>query len=535
MYAKGESSFMSKFACSLRTIRSKFIANLIFSVVAIFVSVIVAYYLAVKDVDSIMRTDINSVADALYEETLYIAQKIPDAYRDPDFKKQIYRIKIGKSGYVYMMDEKGTFVVHYKKEGKNFAGHDYVDTIRRDKKGGIIEYTSAATGQRKIAAYRYIEPWRLWIVPGVNKADYFDAIQKSFIFWFALLGLTMIALLTFINYKTGMSVLGPVQELDDVAKDLAEGEGDLTKRLPIRSNDEIGIANRYVNLFIEKIQKLVVKAKETGEATLSKISTLARKIDAVAESASETSESTTRTKELADEIRSTVDNSMQLSQKTKEEIDAVATRMESVAGAIGNINHQIGRTAQIEHDLAERFRQLETQTTSVTEVLQLIYEIADQTNLLALNAAIEAARAGEHGRGFAVVADEVRKLAERTQKSLTEIDATIGIVTQSVTEASAMMSQNAENVEQLLKESDETKATVETFEQRLTRTASLSDTNFASTRTIVEKVEEVLSGIDRIDALSATNAEEAAQMRTIGKELEAKAMELKALLDSFKS
>ncbi|WP_201352253.1 methyl-accepting chemotaxis protein [Hydrogenimonas urashimensis] len=526
---------MTKFACTLHTIRSKFIANLLFSVLAVFISVIVAYYLAVKDVDSIMRTDINSVADALYEETLYIARKRPDAYRDPDFKKQIYNIKIGRSGYVYMMDAKGTFVVHYKKEGKNFAGHGYVDRIRQDRRGGIIEYTSAATGQHKIAAYRYIEPWRLWIVPGVNKADYFDAIQKNFMLWFTLLGLTMIALLTFINYKTGMSVLGPVQELDEVAKDLAEGEGDLTKRLPIRSSDEIGIAGRFVNHFIEKIQKLVAKAKETGDATLYKISMLARKIDGVTESAHATSEAVGRTKELADEIRSTVDDSLQLSQRTKEEIDTVAGRMQSVADAIGGINGQIARTAQIENDLAERFRQLESQTASVAEVLHLIYEIADQTNLLALNAAIEAARAGEHGRGFAVVADEVRKLAERTQKSLTEIDATIGVVTQSVTEASSMMSRNAENVENLLKESDEARAAIETFEAQLSQTASLSDTNFASTRTIVGKIEEVLLGIDRIDTLSAANAEEAARMRAIGKELEAKAMELKRLLDSFKS
>jgi methyl-accepting chemotaxis protein len=519
----------------LKTIRAKFIANLVLSVIAIFISIIVAYLLAVKDVETIMRTDLASVADALEQETLYIAKKEPKGYGDPDFKRHIRAIRIGKSGYVYMMDEKGTFVIHPKKEGKNFAGHDYVDRIRSDKQGGFLEYTSAATGQEKIVAYRYIAPWGLWIIPGVNKADYFENIQKSYVLWFSVLGLAMVAVLTLLNYVTGMSILGPVQELDDVAKDLAEGEGDLTKRLPIRSDDEIGLAGRYVNQFIGKIQELVTRAKQSGMATIGKITLLGGKIDTVAESAHKTSEATARTQVLADEIRETVDTSLELSRETKERIDLISSRMRNVTDAIDEIADQIGKTAHVESDLTRQFAQLKEQAASIGDVLQMIYEIADQTNLLALNAAIEAARAGEHGRGFAVVADEVRKLAERTQVSLGEINATITVVTQSIADAGILMGRNAENIEELLQRSGEAKQTIEAFYGELHDTARLSDTNFESTRTIVEKIESILTSIEEINGLSSTNSEEAQQMRRIGRELESSARELQALLDAFKS
>ncbi|WP_457596672.1 methyl-accepting chemotaxis protein [Hydrogenimonas sp.] len=519
----------------LKTIRAKFIANLVLSVIAIFLSVIVAYFLATKDVATIMKTDLASVADALYEETMYIAKRDAKAYDDPAFRRHLHDIRIGRSGYVYMMDEKGTFVVHPKEEGKNFAGHDYVEKIRRDPGSGFLEYTSAATGQEKIVAYRYIAPWKMWIVPGVNKADYFDGIQKSFVLWFGILGLAMVTVLTLLNYVTGMSILGPVQELDDVAKDLAEGEGDLTKRLPIRSDDEIGLAGRYVNQFIGKIQELVRRAKASGRATLEKVSLLSDKIDTVTRSVGQTSEATARTQSLADEIRDRVDASLQFSRETKERIDDVSSRMREVTGDIDAIAEQIARTAHIESDLTDQFARLREQADSVTEVLRMIYEIADQTNLLALNAAIEAARAGEHGRGFAVVADEVRKLAERTQKSLSEINATITVVTQSIAEAGTLMGRNAKHIETLLARSGEARSRIETFSAELEETAKLSDTNFESTRTIVEKIESILASIDRIDTLSSANSDEAEEMRRIGRELEAQARELQALLDTFRS
>ena len=103
--------------------------------------------------------------------------------------------------------------------------------------------------------------------------------------------------------------------------------------------------------------------------------------------------------------------------------------------------HRVQNSAHTEMELAHKIQQLSSDADQVKNVLTVISDIADQTNLLALNAAIEAARAGEHGRGFAVVADEVRTLAERTQKSLVEINATINVIVQAIMDSSDQMKQ----------------------------------------------------------------------------------------------
>jgi len=185
-----------------QTIKSKFIFNLIAAVSAVLLSVIVAYFIATSSIKAIMTNDLNTVADVLEKNVNYIAQIEPEAYKDEAFKKDIKSIKVGTSGYVYFINANGVMTIHPKAEdeGKNKAGHDYIDHIRSDKAGGIYEYVSSTTGQDKIAAYRYIKAWDMWVIPGINKADYFDALKMSFLKWFAFLGSILTVLLVVINY-----------------------------------------------------------------------------------------------------------------------------------------------------------------------------------------------------------------------------------------------------------------------------------------------------------------------------------------------
>jgi methyl-accepting chemotaxis protein len=145
-----------------------------------------------------------------------------------------------------------------------------------------------------------------------------------------------------------------------------------------------------------------------------------------------------------------------------------------MSNSLNRVVDAIYIASEEEMGMSGRINALANETLKIKDVLEMIKDIADQTNLLALNAAIEAARAGEHGRGFAVVADEVRKLAERTQKSLTEIDATISVVVQSVGDVSENMNKNAENIKQISGDALEVKEIAEQTQHKIMTTIETS-------------------------------------------------------------
>lgn len=165
----------------LGTIKSKFIINLLLAMVILFLTVVVAYYIAIASIKTIMTKDISSVATSLQGTLSYIASTDDQAYKNKTLKDKLHQIKVGLTGYVYLIDENGKLLIHPTKEGKNLAHTDYGAYITSHKEGGVYEYESVTTGQKKICAFKYIPQWKAWIVPGVNKADYFEDIKGQFI------------------------------------------------------------------------------------------------------------------------------------------------------------------------------------------------------------------------------------------------------------------------------------------------------------------------------------------------------------------
>ncbi len=233
--------------------------------------------------------------------------------------------------------------------------------------------------------------------------------------------LTVIITLVLLSLFIISKVTSPLRVISEALRDIAEGEGDLTKRLNTIGVREVARIAREFNRFVEKIQSTVT---EVGQAT-SQLATSADNLSTVASQTKdsidrqqgETRQVATAVTEMAATVQEIARNAESAAVSTREadtEANTGKTVVSQAADSIDNLAVEIDQTAEV-------ILRLDQESESIGSVLDVIRGIAEQTNLLALNAAIEAARAGEQGRGFAVVADEVRTLASRTQQSTQEI------------------------------------------------------------------------------------------------------------------
>ena len=330
-------------------------------------------------------------------------------------------------------------------------------------------------------------------------------------------------------------ISNPIKELREKAKELSSGEGDLTHQININSKDEIGETSIEFNRFIERIRDLIIVAKSSSRENAAVASELSSTSMEVGKRAEDTSGVMDETNTMSQQIKEKLNVSLDEAKKSKTEIESANQRLVRAKEQIIEMSNAVKQNANTEIEMAHKITQLSSDTEQVKDVLIVISDIADQTNLLALNAAIEAARAGEHGRGFAVVADEVRKLAERTQKSLSEINATINVVVQAISDTSEQMNTNSCEMEKLIESATD-------VEKDINETALImSNATISSEKTVQDyvatgnNIDNIVERIEHAAQNTMSNTRSIEEISSASEHLNSLTEELNNVLDKFKT
>jgi len=338
-------------------------------------------------------------------------------------------------------------------------------------------------------------------------------------------------ILAAVHFLFEKDIIKPIEEF---ATTLETHKNDLSIQLPEKGSKEVKVIASAVNDFIDSLRNLIVTLKN-NTVTLKNSSNRTENIS------NTLSETINTQNEYINSINSYVQNvedslataeekvisTTEDVQKTQEILDITATKLHNV---VENIKREI----EVENEISNKIATLADQSNQIKDIISIIKEIAEQTNLLALNAAIEAARAGEHGRGFAVVADEVRKLAERTQKSLSEIDATTNIIVQGILETKEGIEKNAISFQEISKETDDLIENTNKTKGFLNKTIDKSKEATNETIKINTHVRILIETTEKLLQSSNISEKVAKELKTIVNELNNITNELNDEVNNFK-
>ena len=377
-----------------------------------------------------------------------------------DLKERVLSLKIGETGYSFVLDaraEPGMALIHPAAEGKNIIDvkdNDGVEVVRTmlEMKSGTLRYwwrnaeLGEAAPHEKIAVVAPFDKWG-WVVGTSSDLRYFTRDIESMRWFLALTGLVILLVLAAaILWCTHRWVSRPLSQAVAVTQKVANG--DLTQKISASTNDEVGALLRALNDMSGRLREMI------GEVD-SGIGKLATNANQLVEASQVVSRSSGEQSEAANAMAHTVEEMSTSISAVSQHADACRTMAEH-SGAVSNNGIRVIREAvdgmntlaTTVTESAGVVTHLGQESQQISLIVNVIGEIADQTNLLALNAAIEAARAGEAGRGFAVVADEVRKLAERTTLSTREITAMVERIQDGATQAVDSMQTGEQQVEE---------------------------------------------------------------------------------------
>ena len=338
-----------------------------------------------------------------------------------------------------------------------------------------------------------------------------------------------VALVSFIIHK---NIIHGVHLIRDTISGFVRHKN-LKLRIHYGKKNEIQEIVNSFNDLVSMLEITIVDAKNMSNENASVSHELGMTSMQIGRSAEKSTEIASTTLAEVNTIKTFVQKTATLFETTKEHISVVGDELESAKDDMNKLKDEVEYASAQERALADQIEHMSCNAEEVKTILTVISEIADQTNLLALNAAIEAARAGEHGRGFAVVADEVRKLAERTQDSLTQINGTINVIVEDIAHASEKMGKNAHNISRLAGVSHTVGTTIDNATIEMRKTIDIVVNSAHNSLKIASDTDKIVDLMTAIDTITCTNARSVEEIAAAADHLSKLAENLNQKLNQF--